>query len=121
MAKRGLGKGLGALIPTEDASSTGNERPPASTPVQARTNAGESTPSQSATPAANQSAANQFAADQSATNQGAVYAEIPIDVLHTNPRQPRTVFDDDALAELTFSITEIASSTGCRSSHCGRL
>ncbi|NDA12330.1 MAG: chromosome partitioning protein ParB, partial [Actinobacteria bacterium] len=95
MAKRGLGKGLGALIPTEDASSTGNERPPAPTPVQARTNAGESTPSQSATPRA----------DQSAANQGAVYAEIPIDVLQTNPRQPRTVFDDDALAELTFSIT----------------
>ena len=102
MAKRGLGKGLGALIPTEDASSTGNERPLAPTPEQARTNAGESTPSQSATPAADQSAA-----DQSPANQGAVYAEIPIDVLHANPRQPRTVFDDDALAELTFSITEI--------------
>ena len=102
MAKRGLGKGLGALIPTEDASSTGNERPLAPTPEQARTNAGESTSSQSATPAADQSAA-----DQSPANQGAVYAEIPIDVLHTNPRQPRTVFDDDALAELTFSITEI--------------
>ncbi len=102
MVKRGLGKGLGALIPTEDASSPGNERPPAPAPVQARTNAGESTPSKSATPAANQPVAN-----QSATNQGAVYAEIPIDVLHTNPRQPRTVFDDDALAELTFSISEI--------------
>ena len=97
MAKRGLGKGLGALIPTEDASSTGNERPPASTPVQARTEVVESTPAQSASPTT----------DQSATNQGAVYAEIPIDVLQANPRQPRTVFDDDALAELTFSITEI--------------
>ena len=102
MAKRGLGKGLGALIPTEDASSPGSERPPASTPEQARTDAGESTPSQSTTPTANQSVANQSAADQ-----GAVYAEIPIDALHANPRQPRTVFDDDALAELTFSITEI--------------
>ncbi|NDA59950.1 MAG: hypothetical protein EBY56_08550, partial [Actinobacteria bacterium] len=88
MAKRGLGKGLGALIPTEDASSTGNERPPAATPVQAHTNAGESAPSQSATPAANQSVANQSATNQSATNQGAVYAEIPIDVLQANPRQP---------------------------------
>ncbi len=97
MAKRGLGKGLGALIPTEDASSISNERPPASTPEQARTDAGESTPSQSAKPVANQSAAD----------QGAVYAEIPVDALHANPRQPRTVFDDDALAELTFSITEI--------------
>ena len=102
MAKRGLGKGLGALIPTEDASSPGNERPPASTPEQARTDAVESTPAQSASPATNQSAT-----DQSATNQGAVYAEIPVDALQANPRQPRTVFDEESLAELTFSITEI--------------
>ena len=97
MPKRGLGKGLGALIPTEDASSTGNERPPASTPEQARTEVVESTPTQSASPATN----------QSATNQGAVYAEIPVDALQANPRQPRTVFDEESLAELTFSITEI--------------
>ena len=97
MAKRGLGKGLGALIPTEDASSTGNERPPASTPKQARTEVVESTPAQSAS----------FATNQSATDQGAVYAEIPVDALQANPRQPRTVFDEESLAELTFSITEI--------------
>ena len=97
MAKRGLGKGLGALIPTEDASSTGNERPPASTPKQARTEVVESTPAQSAS----------LTTNQSATNQGAVYAEIPVDALQANPRQPRTVFDEESLAELTFSITEI--------------
>ena len=97
MAKRGLGRGLGALIPTEDASSTGNERPPASTPKQARTEVVESTPAQSAS----------LATNQSATDQGAVYAEIPVDALQANPRQPRTVFDEESLAELTFSITEI--------------
>ena len=97
MAKRGLGKGLGALIPTEDASSTGNERPPASTPKQARTEVVESTPAPSAS----------LATNQSATDQGAVYAEIPVDALQANPRQPRTVFDEESLAELTFSITEI--------------
>ena len=97
MAKRGLGKGLGALIPTEDASSTGNERPPTSTPKQARTEVVESTPAQSAS----------LATNQSATDQGAVYAEIPVDALQANPRQPRTVFDEESLAELTFSITEI--------------
>ncbi|MCH9706009.1 MAG: ParB/RepB/Spo0J family partition protein [Actinomycetia bacterium] len=92
MAKRGLGKGLGALIPTEDASSPGSERAPASTPELGRTDGVESTPSQSASPAA---------------DQGAVYAEIPVGSLHANPRQPRTVFDEESLAELTFSITEI--------------
>ncbi|MEC7363499.1 MAG: ParB/RepB/Spo0J family partition protein [Actinomycetota bacterium] len=97
MAKRGLGNGLGALIPTEDASSTGNERPPASTPKQTRTEVVESAPAQSAS----------LATNQSATDQGAVYAEIPVDALQANPRQPRTVFDEESLAELTFSITEI--------------
>lgn len=92
MAKRGLGKGLGALIPTEDASSPGSERAPASTPELGRTDGVVSTPAQSASPAA---------------DQGAVYAEIPIGSLHANPRQPRTVFDEESLAELTFSITEI--------------
>jgi ParB family chromosome partitioning protein len=31
-------------------------------------------------------------------------AEIPVDHLHPNPQQPRQIFDDDALSELTASI-----------------
>jgi ParB family chromosome partitioning protein len=38
---------------------------------------------------------------------GAVYAELPIDQVRPNPRQPRAVFDEEALAELVFSIKEI--------------
>jgi ParB family chromosome partitioning protein len=38
---------------------------------------------------------------------GATYAELPIDQVAPNPRQPRTVFDEDALAELVFSIHEV--------------
>jgi len=38
---------------------------------------------------------------------GATYAELPIGVIAPNPRQPRTVFDEEALAELVFSIKEI--------------
>jgi ParB family chromosome partitioning protein len=38
---------------------------------------------------------------------GVTYAELPIDQVRPNPRQPRTVFDEDALAELVFSIREI--------------
>lgn len=33
--------------------------------------------------------------------------EIPIDLILPNPRQPRTVFDEDALRELTASIKEV--------------
>jgi ParB family chromosome partitioning protein len=31
-------------------------------------------------------------------------AEIPVDHIHPNPQQPRQIFDDDALSELTASI-----------------
>lgn len=78
--KRGLGKGLGALIPSE-------ARPdPSVTP-------------ESADPASLATAPLPVA--------GAVYAELPIGDVRPNPRQPRQVFDEEALAELTFSIKEI--------------
>lgn len=38
---------------------------------------------------------------------GAHFAEIPVGSIQPNPRQPRTVFDEDALAELVSSIREI--------------
>ena len=38
---------------------------------------------------------------------GAEFAEIPVDQIRPNPRQPRTVFDEDELAELVHSIREI--------------
>ena len=72
-AKRGLGKGLGALIP--------------------------STPEAQATQATDTSAPDVV--------PGAVYAELPIGSIEPNPRQPRSVFDPDALAELVHSIREI--------------
>lgn len=38
---------------------------------------------------------------------GAHFAELPLDAITPNPRQPRTNFDADALAELVGSIKEI--------------
>ncbi len=38
---------------------------------------------------------------------GASFAEIPVDAISPNPRQPRQVFDEDAMAELVHSIREI--------------
>ena len=72
-AKRGLGKGLGALIP--------------------------STPEAQAAQATDISAPGVV--------PGAVYAELPIGSIEPNPRQPRSVFDPDALAELVYSIREV--------------
>lgn len=37
---------------------------------------------------------------------GAVYLEIPVGSIKPNPKQPRSVFDEDALAELEHSIRE---------------
>lgn len=77
--QRGLGKGLGALIPREAAPATSEKAAP--------------------------SAASGDTVEPAA--MGAVYAELPIELIAPNPRQPRTVFDEDALAELVYSITEI--------------
>jgi ParB family chromosome partitioning protein len=38
---------------------------------------------------------------------GARFAELPVASIAPNPRQPRQVFDEDALAELVHSISEI--------------
>jgi ParB family chromosome partitioning protein len=37
---------------------------------------------------------------------GATFAELPVDQITANAKQPRQVFDDDALAELTHSVRE---------------
>jgi ParB family chromosome partitioning protein len=38
---------------------------------------------------------------------GAHFAEVPVTRITPNPRQPRTVFDEEALAELVHSVREI--------------
>ncbi len=39
--------------------------------------------------------------------QGAYFAELPVSVISPNPRQPRQVFDEEAMAELVHSIREV--------------
>ena len=38
---------------------------------------------------------------------GARFAEIPVDAIVPNPKQPRQVFDEEALEELKTSIQEV--------------
>ena len=38
---------------------------------------------------------------------GATFRELPLDAIRPNPRQPRTVFDEDDMGELVHSIREI--------------
>src|SRR5260370_5278814 len=82
--KRGLGKGLGALIPTV---------PPASGFLPGM-------PGASASRRSNQG-------NESAPISGAYFEEIPVDAISPNPRQPRQAFDEDSLAELAESIEAV--------------
>jgi ParB family chromosome partitioning protein len=38
---------------------------------------------------------------------GSYYAELPVSAIRANPRQPRTEFDEEALAELVDSVREV--------------
>lgn len=66
--RRGLGRGLEALIPSSSAE-------------------------------ARESGLQQI--------EGARFADLPIDQIVPNPRQPREVFDEEAMAELVHSIKEV--------------
>ncbi|WP_372592891.1 ParB/RepB/Spo0J family partition protein [Actinotalea sp.] len=154
--RRGLGRGLGALIP----NGSGAERPvdvffpgtSAPVPVHATEGAAEGTdestdesaavsreteavPTGSATdartpdtdvsrgtgteppavgspePAPEPDVSRGTSTGQAPTEllpvPGAHFAELPVDAIIPNPRQPRTIFDEEALLELTNSIREI--------------
>jgi ParB family chromosome partitioning protein len=92
--KGGLGRGLAALIPTGPAAvdlslrpvGTFDHRPaPQLAPVDGHGSDG---------------------APVAVPSDAAVYREIPVDAVQPNPKQPRTAFDDEALAELEHSIRE---------------
>jgi len=83
-AKRGLGKGLGALIPSGPPPSV--MLPGLSGPASA-THLPETGPSVSIS--------------------GAYLEQIPVNAIAANPRQPRQAFDEDALAELAASIDAV--------------
>ena len=111
-ARRGLGRGLGALIPTapaaDDATAEGEGR--AATPVErfsssdSEQNAGLEPENHSPQNGSDRTLNGQSASE---TVAGAYFAELPIKDVHPNPWQPRQVFEEEALAELVHSIKEI--------------
>lgn len=78
--RRGLGKGLGALLPASEAEA--GTAPPDPGSGDGRKSA-------------------------STEAAGTHYAEIPTSSVTPNPRQPRQGLDEEALAELTTSIREV--------------
>jgi ParB family chromosome partitioning protein len=89
---RGLGRGLGELFqrteldPIDTMSGTGTPTAGVSAPRPGPVDALFATGSD---------------------REGSYFAELPIASITPNPRQPRTVFDEDAMAELVDSITEV--------------
>jgi ParB family chromosome partitioning protein len=58
-------------------------------------------------PAADGAADSVTTGDGLAPVPGARFAEIPVDAIVPNPKQPRTVFDEEALDELKVSIEQV--------------
>ncbi|GAA2618073.1 ParB/RepB/Spo0J family partition protein [Actinomadura fulvescens] len=83
--RRGLGKGLGALIPTSPPPGTPGTAGEPGLPGGPNGSDGAATPTMQ--PVA-----------------GAHFAELPLDAIRPNPRQPRENFDEQALEELSESI-----------------
>ncbi len=95
--RRGLGRGLGSLIPTApavpEASQPGTEEAAGADQAQGSAPA--------VAPAALRNEAEPLLV------AGAHFAELPLTAIVPNPRQPRTVFDEEAMAELVHSIKEV--------------
>ncbi|WP_454050527.1 ParB/RepB/Spo0J family partition protein [Cellulomonas sp. Marseille-Q8402] len=129
--RRGLGRGLGALIPTGLETRSG-DRPvdvffpdrsaevaenghavahggepltsgnAAKAPLSPAEDATVPTETQEGTPGA-----REVDPDGLLPVPGVSFAELPVGSIRPNPKQPRTVFDEDALEELVGSIREI--------------
>jgi ParB family chromosome partitioning protein len=107
--RRGLGRGLGSLIPThpQPGAADGEAGPEtgaagAVATVAAPDGAHAKVPAD--TGVAGDGAAGAAPGEAVA---GAWFAELPVDRITPNPRQPREVFDEDAMAELVHSVKEI--------------
>lgn len=113
--RRGLGRGLGALIPAapqEKQVSAPGSGPAASGagPVltaERGVAAAKVTALPSVPVVPEPASAPEDRSEQEAGTSGAYFAELPIGEITPNPRQPREVFDEDALAELVVSIKEV--------------
>ncbi|MFB6821649.1 ParB/RepB/Spo0J family partition protein [Streptomyces virginiae] len=122
--RRGLGRGLGALIPAAPQEKTppvigAGSTSPSAVPTLA-SERGVAAAKLAALVQADVSRETSLAivpeADpeprhenetESNTVAGATFAELPMGAITPNPRQPREVFDEDALAELVTSIQEV--------------
>ncbi|QMU79894.1 ParB/RepB/Spo0J family partition protein [Streptacidiphilus sp. PB12-B1b] len=121
--RRGLGRGLGALIPAASGpevrpaihgasgpsgtvAGTGGERGSAAAKAAGAVGTLER-PLDPEAPGVSRETVTGGADTELREVDGAYFAEIPLDAIKQNPRQPRDVFDEEALKELVHSIKEV--------------
>ncbi|WP_300384311.1 ParB/RepB/Spo0J family partition protein [uncultured Nocardioides sp.] len=105
--RRGLGRGLGSLIPTAPVEAEGSgSLAPSGASDGGVPDGGEPQGRESSQPAAAPAARTADGAELAPVD-GAWFAEVPIDQIVPNAVQPRHVFDEEAMAELVHSIREV--------------
>ncbi|MEV3929110.1 MULTISPECIES: ParB/RepB/Spo0J family partition protein [unclassified Streptomyces] len=115
--RRGLGRGLGALIPAapqekQIASPAPSANAAGASPVLTAERGVAAAkvaalPSGPLVPEPSSPVGESAPVAGQTDSAGAYFAEIPLDSITPNPKQPREVFDEDALAELVTSVKEV--------------
>lgn len=115
--RRGLGRGLGALIPAAPTEKTpapaavggAGSASPTAVPVLTTDRGVAAAKVATLPPVSHETEEPSLngAVETLAAPVGAHFAELPLDSITPNPRQPREVFDEDALQELVTSIKEV--------------
>ncbi|MFF1739396.1 ParB/RepB/Spo0J family partition protein [Streptomyces mirabilis] len=113
--RRGLGRGLGALIPAAPTEKTvpspagGASASSAAGPVLTAERGVAAAKVTTLPPVSHETEEPPMIGTPEVPSSpvGAHFAELPLDYITPNPRQPREVFDEDALAELVTSIKEV--------------
>ena len=106
--RHALGRGLGALIPSGPTKSATGDRPvDVFFPDYSNPYADDGAAAIESDVATGASQDGTAPADGLVPVPGARFAELPIDAISPNAVQPRTVFDEDALAELAESIRTV--------------
>lgn len=103
-SKSGSAKGSSAKAQTEKAAPARGRSAGGSKASAARSE--EATESKASVPAHDSSSAGSDELDLVEV-PGAQFAEIRVDDIHPNRKQPRSVFDEDEMAELVHSVREI--------------
>jgi ParB family transcriptional regulator, chromosome partitioning protein len=114
--RRGLGRGLGSLIPTAppeqprarseemDAAPAGKH---AGVPTMTPAGASNGASADPVAPSASATLVAERPVETPAAVAGAYFAELPVSAIVPNARQPREDFHEDAMAELVHSIKEV--------------